>query len=367
MSAATGPGLQTEVQSAALTPSEVIDAARDPAVLGVAVEMPVRLIEPVSAQPEAEAGNAAPTWGIKAVGADASAFTGQSATVAILDTGIDGSHPAFAGVNLVQQDFTGSGNGDQNGHGTHCAATILGRDVSGTRIGIARGVTTALIGKVLDAQGRGSSDALFRAMKWASDSGAQVISMSIGFDFPGMVDHMIQRGMPNAAAASAALVAYRGNLRMFDAIMAELKASAFMRPGCVVVAAAGNESQAPAYRIAVSLPAAADGVIAVGAIQQGQNGFEIAPFSNTMPQVAAPGVSVTSAKAGGGLQALSGTSMATPHVAGVAALWWDAIKSLGLPNTANTVGSKLLASARPNVFATGVDIADRGGGLVTAP
>src|SRR4051812_40807487 len=121
---------------------EAIDLARDPQVSAIAKPMPISLIKPL----EVEGSTAATTaWGISAVQADTSTKDGDGVIAAVLDTGIDKTHPAFAGVTLVEQDFTGSGNGDQHGHGTHCAGTIFGRDVSGTRIGIARGVKKALI------------------------------------------------------------------------------------------------------------------------------------------------------------------------------------------------------------------------------
>ena len=118
----------------------------------------------------------------------------------------------------MASDFTGEGDGDLQGHGTHCAGTILGRPVDGTRIGVAPGVTRALIGKVLDRNGSGGSEALFNAITWAVQQGAHVISMSLGFDFPGMVERLSGQ-MPTRLATSRALEAYRGNLRMFDALM----------------------------------------------------------------------------------------------------------------------------------------------------
>ncbi len=101
----------------------------------------------------------------------------------MLDTGIDANHPAFAGVQLVQRNFTEEPPQDLHGHGSHCAGTIFGRDVAGTRIGVARNIKRALIGKVL-GEGGGSSATLARAIHWALEEGAHVISMSLGIDFP---------------------------------------------------------------------------------------------------------------------------------------------------------------------------------------
>lgn len=350
---------------------EAMELLREPDVVEVARSMPMRLIEPEDATDSEDlAQPGTSTWGVAAVGADTSLFDGSNVTVAVLDTGIDASHPAFAGVTLVQEDFTGLRNHDANGHGTHCAGTIFGRDVDGTRIGIAPGVTRALIGKVLDDSGSGTSDMLFRAMQWASNDGAQVISMSLGFDFPGLAERLQQQGYPPFLATSIALEAYRMNLRMFDKLMELQRAQSAFGTGTIVVAAAGNESrrqQDPNFEVSVSVPAVADGVVSVGALAQGDKGMTVAPFSNTNPTVSAPGVGVVSAKAGGGLVAFNGTSMACPHVAGVAAHWWQAVQAGNVPPTVRAVEARLLTSCRTDVFAGGVPVAQRGLGLVKAP
>lgn len=346
------------------------EMARDPEVAAIAPPMPTRLIEPRALDDDAAAAAAGDAWGIAAVGADSSAFTGAGVTVSVLDTGIDSAHPAFAGVSINEKDFSGSGEGDRQGHGTHCAGTVFGRDVSGSRIGVARGVTNVLIGKVLGDSGGGSSDMLFNGMQWAVQNGANVISMSLGFDFPGMVKGLVANDWPADLATSRALEAYRANLRMFDALMGLIRAQEGFGPGTIVVAASGNESERqidPDYEIAASLPAAAEGVVSVGALGRQGSVFTIAPFSNTFPQIAAPGVAVKSAKTGGGLVEFNGTSMACPHVAGVAALWWEAVRSSPVPATARTVLAKLLASAQTGGFAPDVDVADRGVGIVRSP
>jgi subtilisin family serine protease len=348
--------------------------ARDPQVRAIAPVMPTTLIRPVEVQGgQPEAAAAGPTWGVKAVGADISSRTGAGVTVCVLDTGIDASHNAFSGVTLIQKDFTGLGNGDKQGHGTHCAGTIFGRDVDGTRIGVARGVTKALIGKVLGPDGRGSTDAIFSGIQWASvEQDAHVISMSIGIDFPGFVKDQVEQGVPADLATSIALQAYRANVRAFDALMQMIRSREVFGDGTVVVGAAGNASRRmenPNFEMGVELPAAADGVLSVAALQQSSNGLQIAPFSNTFAEISAPGVDVISAKLGGGLRSLSGTSMATPHVAGVAALWWEQILATAVPaaTSRGAVVAKLMASATTSGLAAGLDPSDRGVGLVQAP
>ena len=175
---------------------------RDPDVVAVAPAMPIRLIAAVATEADTAAEAAGMAWGIGAVGADRSQFDGRGARVAVLDTGIDRAHEAFQGVNLVERDFSGDGDGDRAGHGTHCAGTIFGRDVGGTRIGVARGVRDALIGKILGDDGSGSSQAIFQGIQWAMQQGADVISMSVGFDFPGMVDEAVRSGQPADFATS---------------------------------------------------------------------------------------------------------------------------------------------------------------------
>lgn len=371
LAASTAPvPAEPTVSTHSLDSQGVREAAAEPDVVSLARVMPTRLIAPIAPAAEATAAGASATWGVTAVGAENSPVTGAGVRVAVLDTGIDRSHPAFRGVTLVEEDFSGSGNGDLDGHGTHCAGTVFGRDVDGLRIGVATGVSEALIGKVLADDGSGASDWLFRGMQWAVANDARVISMSLGFDFPGLVAQLEQEGLPVKLAASIALEGYRMNLRMFDRLMAMIRANAAFNGGTVVVAATGNESERqidPNFEVSASVPAAAEGIVSVGALAKGAAGLTVAPFSNTNPVLSAPGVDVISARTGGGLASLSGTSMATPHVAGLAALWWQRLPELGVPTTPDGVAARLRATSTVDGFAPGVDIADRGAGLAQAP
>jgi subtilisin family serine protease len=363
-------GLEEEgtlsVERVEATPEQLADIRTDETVRAAAPIMPLRLIEPEesAAEPSGEGS----TWGIRAVGADTSPFDGSGITVAVLDTGIDASHPAFAGVAITEKDFTGDGDGDAHGHGTHCAGTIFGADVEGLRIGVAPNVDRVLVGKVL-GQGGGSTESILDAVAWAVAEGAQVISMSLGIDFPGMVESLRGRGVPSRAATSMALAAYRDNVRIFDTIADLAKFSGPFGRGAVIVAASGNESHREAspgsdetYVLDAAPPATADGILSVGALSEQEGEYGIATFSNANPDLSGPGVDVLSAAVGGGLRALSGTSMATPHVAGVAALWAQKLQQEQAMKVDVLKGALVERSEK-----TGLTFAEAGRGMVFAP
>ncbi len=335
----------------------------------VAPAMPMKLINPVSTAVPGNLTGMKNTWGVDAVGASTSPYTGSGIKIAVLDTGIDKNHLAFSGVNIKENDFTGEGNGDNNGHGTHCAGTIFGQPIAGTRFGIATGIKQALIGKVLGKNGGGSSDMIAKAILWAVQEGANVISMSLGIDFPGYVKFLETNGWPTELAVSHALEGYRANVMLFERLSSYIRATTAFSQTVITVAAAGNESKRdmnPDFEIAVSPPAVSEGIISVAALGQTANGLSVASFSNTGTHIAGPGVDIISAKTGGGLISFSGTSMATPHVAGVAALWAEKLATTGMLNNMNLT-SRLISSGTTNKMAIGFDPTDIGSGIVTAP
>lgn len=224
-------------------------------------------------------------------------LTGRGIRVAVLDTGIamqDGQMPkVVAAASFVAgQDVL-----DRNGHGTHCAGIVGGPRGRAGRMpyGVAPDCEI-LVGKVLDHHGVGTDDAIPEGISWAVEHGAAVVSLSVSsMREPGGV-------YPHSYEAAA---------------------RSLLDCGTLLLAAAGNDSAAPRWLSPVGNPAACPSILAVSACDRGRLA---APFSNRELDsvgrlaLAAPGVDVYSVWLEGGYRLLSGTSMATPHVAGVAAL-----------------------------------------------
>jgi thermitase len=231
--------------------------------------------------------------------------------VGIVDTGIDAAHEDLAGkvraCGAAADGVATDGEcADSEGHGTHVAGTVGA--LADNRAGVA-GVafnSPLIVCRALGGpDGSGTVADVAACMRWVHDRGAKVISMSLG----GPASHTLAEAAKSAYA--------RGG-----------------RSGSLLVAAAGNDGDA-----STEYPAGLDQVVSVAAID-GRDG--VAPFSNENAdvEIAAPGVDILSARLGGGYVRMSGTSMATPHVAGAAALLWGTTPSA----TVSTIRRRLDAA-----------------------
>jgi subtilisin family serine protease len=236
-------------------------------------------------------------WGLGEKGIRVSAAwaatSGKGVKVAILDTGIDATHPELKGRVIASKDFTGSRSGpaDVVGHGTHCAGIVgMARNGSGY-VGVAP-ECDILAGKVLGDDGSGDFNWLRAGIEWAIEQKADVISMSLGSG-------------PDSTPPEQFFPALRQSTQ--KAVSA----------GIIVLAAAGNDG-GPADR--VGYPGKYPEVITVAATDINQY---VASFSSRGPavDVAAPGDNIVSSLPNGRYAEWDGTSMATPMAAGVAALY----------------------------------------------
>jgi subtilisin len=236
-------------------------------------------------------------WGVNRVDAPAAWATsrGEGVKVVVIDTGLDMTHPDLAGnIKGGWNAIAKSDNfNDDHGHGTHCGGNIAALDNDIGIVGVAPKADLYGV-KVLDANGSGTFDDVIAGMQWAVDNHMEVASMSLGAD--------------------------QGNQALADMVAAMAKA------GVTLIAAAGNSGAAVGFpggypgaiAVAAMCPA---GVTDTGLCADANEGLAV--FSSRGPEVAviAPGVNVYSLSKNGGFDTMSGTSMATPHVAGLAVLY----------------------------------------------
>jgi subtilisin family serine protease len=364
--AAAAGEVEAIVRTESLPRSEADEIARQVG-FHKAPAMPCMLVEPLEGSTSDDKPTGEVAWGIEAVGAVKSNRKGAGIKVAILDTGVDASHPALQHLTVTPQDFVGGPPGDLKGHGTHCAGTIAGRDVNGYRIGVAPDIAEILDVRVLGPDGGGTDD-IVGGILWAHEQGAHIISMSLGIDFIKYVQRQVDRDIPLPAATSQALRAYRENMQLLGSVSSLIRSRNGSGRSSVVVAATGNDSMRNAkvdYTIDVAPPAATERFISVAAVGlDGAGDFGVADFSNVGAQLSGPGVDVWSAWPGGGLKMLSGTSMATPHVAGVAALWAEQSIEVNRVFDVGSVEALLIGNCRPLPNLAWRDV---GQGLVQAP
>ncbi|MGW2847858.1 S8 family peptidase [Streptomyces sp. NPDC001274] len=275
----------------------------------------------------------------KQVGADlawAAGFDGKGTKVAVLDTGVDAEHPDLKGRVTASENFTDSDStDDRQGHGTHTISTVGGSGAAsgGRKKGVAPGADL-LAGKVLNDSGSGAESWIIAGMQWAVDQKADVVSMSLGSPEPTDCTD------PMSLAAEK---------------LAQSEDTLF-------VVAAGNAG--PTLNT-VSSPGCAPGVLTVGAVDRDDTTAQFSsrgPAVDThtlKPEIAAPGVAISAASAGGrgvyAYRSMSGTSMATPHVAGAAAI----VKQRHPDWTAQQIKAALVSSAKSDIPG---DVRETGGG-----
>ncbi len=245
------------------------------------------------------------TWGLQATGADTSPFTGEGIKVAVLDTGLNFQHPDFQG-GVAPTDFasfiSGETAADAHGHGTHTAGTAAGprTRAGGPGYGIAH-KAQLYVGKVLGDSGTGSTAQILEGMRWAMQNGCAVVNMSLAR----------RVGLTETTHSDA-----------YESV-----AQHALAQGTLIVAAAGNFSSRPALTWPVCEPANCPSIMAVGAVDEFDRtasfscGGNAASPAAARVDIAGPGVRVFSSYRHPELYwTENGTSMAAPHVAGIAAL-----------------------------------------------
>ncbi|MFB7514691.1 S8 family serine peptidase [Streptomyces sp. NPDC056144] len=257
----------------------------------------------------------------------AAGYDGTGTKVAVLDTGTDTEHPDLKGRVTLAENFTDSDTaGDRQGHGTHTISTVGGSGAAsgGKKKGVAPGAEL-ISGKVLNDSGSGATSWIIAGMEWAVAQGADVVSMSLG----------------------------NPSLRDCTDPMSIAAEQLAKNDGTLFVIAAGNAG--PSLN-SVSSPGCAPSVLTVGATDRDDSTAyfssrsPIANAAHTLkPEIAAPGVGISAAAAGGrgvsAYQSMSGTSMATPHVAGAAAV----LKQRHPDWTARQLKAALVSSAESDL------------------
>lgn len=309
-------------------PGEIDRLRRHSEVATVEPDMRIHVVErtALADDPPAPAPFAKGDWGLASIFAPSVwrdyGIDGTGVRVGSIDSGIDARHPELVGKASAWRDFVNNRPApyDDNGHGTHTIATMIGGRVDGLPIGVAPGAR-AIVAKALDANGQTTLSTLIAAAQWIADPD----------------------GDPNTDDAPAVVNASWGGLGVDRNGSLRMVIRRWRQLGIVPVFSAGNDGPDAA---SVVIPAAYPEALSVGAVDAAD---AVAPFSSrgpesaalslpeelgpltpaaTKPDLVAPGVAVRSARADGGYVSFSGTSMAAPHVSGVVALVRQAVPGL---------------------------------------
>jgi subtilisin family serine protease len=274
-------------------------------------------------------------------------YDGTGVKVAVLDTGIDDTHPDLDGGKVAAAaNFSSDADAvDRHGHGTHVASTVAGtgEGAPANRKGVAPGATL-LNAKVLNSAGSGEFDQIIEGLEWAAAQGADVASMSLGTQSPSDGNDPLVQAVDQISQSS----------------------------GMLIVIAAGNLGNGEST---IASPGWADEALTVGAVTKQD---ALAGFSSRgprlgdygiKPDITAPGVDIVAARADGTALGpivderyiqISGTSMATPHVAGAAAIMTQAF-----PNYSNRQIKDALVSTARTI--EGQTVYQQGGGRLDIP
>ena len=238
-------------------------------------------------------------YGVELINANkfwAKGYTGKNVVIAVIDTGCDTNHPALKGRIIGGRNFTNDDNGrtdiyeDYQGHGTHVCGTICANFERSGVSGVAPNAKILVL-KALDKNGNGSVEGVVNAINHAIRNKVDIISMSLGSSKD---DKQLKQAVKKAVNKNILVVCAAGNR-------------------------GDNNKVKGARTIEQDYPGSYEESIVVGAIDSDKN---IASFSNSNKylDIVAPGVKILSTYKNGGYATLSGTSMATPHVAGALAL-----------------------------------------------